>query len=104
MLSIVTLVSGIFLLKFQIMKITAFKTNKPRQFNYRPLFYDKKKDEMEQRLKELNAEVSASSEELRGKIRDTWRKKDNRTRSLSKRTLYIYLAGVIFIIYFVFFR
>ena len=33
-----------------------FKTYKPRQFNYTPLYYDKRKDELEQRIRKIERE------------------------------------------------
>lgn len=86
------------------MKIVAFKVGKPRQFNYKPLYYDKKKEEMEKRLKKYSEPEQFESNSLRSKIRDSWRLKDTRNHQLSKRTLIIYLAGAILLIYFIFFR
>lgn len=85
------------------MKIVGFKTPKPKQFNYKPLFYDKRKEEMEERLKALSDPGQTEAEKLRHKIRNTWQVKDTRNKMLSKRTMYIYLLGVILIIYLVFF-
>ena len=86
------------------MKIVAFKVGKPKQFNYRPLYYDKKKEEMRERLKKYTEPEQIEADRLRSKIRDTWRIKEKKNYKLSKRTLYIYLIGVIVLIYFIFFR
>ncbi len=86
------------------MKIVAFKVGKPKQFNYRPLYYDKKKEEMRERLKKYAEPEQIEADRLRSKIRDTWRIKEKKNYKLSKRTLYIYLIGVIVLIYFIFFR
>jgi len=86
------------------MKIVAFKTRKPKQFNYKPLFYDKKKEEMEERLKKYAEPEQQLSERMRMRIKETWRIRDTKNNLISKRTLYLYLIGVILIIYFIFFR
>ncbi|NTW23698.1 MAG: hypothetical protein HGA37_03270 [Lentimicrobium sp.] len=86
------------------MKIVAFKTRKPKQFNYKPLFYDKKKEEMEERLKKYSEPEQQLSERMRMRMKETWRVRDSKNNLLSKRTLYLYLIGVILIIYLIFFR
>ena len=41
---------------------TAFKTRKPREFDYRPRFYDPEQEAREERKKELRAERELASE------------------------------------------
>lgn len=42
------------------MKIPGFfKTYRPRQFNYSPLYYDKRKDELEERIRKIETEYGA---------------------------------------------
>ncbi|MHC1774058.1 MAG: hypothetical protein AB9834_01475 [Lentimicrobium sp.] len=86
------------------MKIVAFKTRKPRQFNYKPLFYDKQKEEMEERLRKYSEPEQPDVNRLRSKIRQTWRVKEKKNFRLSRMTMYVYLAGAILLIYFIFFR
>ena len=86
------------------MKIVAFKTGKPKSFNYRPLFYDKKKEEMEERLKRYTKPEEVESERLKLKIRESWRRRDNSNRQTSQRTFYIYIIAAILLLYFIFFR
>lgn len=50
------------------MKISFFNLSKPRQFNYKPFFYDAQKDELEQRIK-AHKFTEEQSEEERIKIR-----------------------------------
>ena len=42
---------------------TAFKTRKPREFDYRPRFYDPEQEAREERKKELRAEKELLSED-----------------------------------------
>lgn len=86
------------------MKIVAFKTRKPKQFNYKPLYYDKKKEEMEERLKKYSNPEQQITERMRARIKETWRVKEGRNNLTSKRTLYIYVIASLIIIYFIFFR
>ncbi|MFH1119736.1 MAG: hypothetical protein V1775_07920 [Bacteroidota bacterium] len=86
------------------MKIVAFKTRKPRHFNYKPLYYDRKKEEMEERLKKYSNPEQEITERLRARIKETWRVKEGRNNLISKRTLIIYLVASVVIIYFIFFR
>jgi hypothetical protein len=86
------------------MKIVAFKIRKAKKFNYKPLYYDQQKEEMEERLKKYTDPEEKESERLRSRIRETWRVRESKNHTLSKRTLYIYLIGAVVIIYFVFFR
>ncbi|MBK6963753.1 MAG: hypothetical protein IPH20_07315 [Bacteroidales bacterium] len=86
------------------MKIVAFKTSKPKQFNYKPLYYDQQKEEMEERLKKYSEPEQSDINRFRSKIRETWRVKEKKNFKLSKMTLYVYLIGSILLIYFIFFR
>jgi hypothetical protein len=86
------------------MKIVAFRVGKPKQFNYKPLFYDKEKEEMQERLRKLTETADSEESNLRSKIRENWRIREKRNNMLSKRTLYMYLIGVILLLYFIFLR
>lgn len=86
------------------MKIVAFRVGKPKQFNYKPLFYDKEKEEMQERLRKLTETADSEESNLRSKIRENWRIREQRNNKLSKRTLYMYLIGVILLLYFIFLR
>lgn len=86
------------------MKIVAFKINKPKPFNYKPLYYDQKKEEMQERLKKYTDPGEQNAERLRMRLRESWKVKEARTQALSKRTLIIYLIGVAVILYYIFMR
>ncbi|MBK9359018.1 MAG: hypothetical protein IPN08_16840 [Bacteroidales bacterium] len=86
------------------MKIVAFNTRKPKPFNYKPLYYDKKKEEMEERMKKYTNPEEQITDRMRSRIRETWRVREKRNNVISKRTLYIYLIAAMVILYFIFFR
>lgn len=91
------------------MKIVAFKTGKPKSFNYKPLYYNKEKEEMEERLRLLNREVGpneVNEEKLRSRIRNSWGKREVKTKSksLTSKALYIYIIIVLVLLYYIFLR
>lgn len=88
------------------MAITFFKTPKNKQFNYRPLFYDPKKEEREKRLKTAyEAGKDDYEQALRDRIQMRWKRTAGiRDRQASNRRLIIILAVVFLLVYYVFFR
>ena len=87
------------------MKIVAFKTGKAKQFNYRPVYYNKEKDEMEERLKLLTKEPGADEveiEKFRAKIKNAWGGREVKAKTTSNKTIYIYVIAVLAILYYVF--
>lgn len=56
------------LLFVKIMSVLFPKVNKPREWDYRPIYYDPKKDEMEQKLRELQNRRAAEQAEKGEKI------------------------------------
>lgn len=87
------------------MKIVFFKRPKPKQFDYRPLYYDKEKEEREQRKKELGITDSDDHmEQFRSQIHRKWRyERDARKKRTSDMRTVIYLIIVAFFIYLIFF-
>ncbi|PKP50406.1 MAG: hypothetical protein CVT94_02050 [Bacteroidetes bacterium HGW-Bacteroidetes-11] len=86
------------------MKIVAFKTGKPKSFNYRPVYYDKKKDEMEERLKRYKEPKEAEEDRLRTRIKESWHQREVKTKKLSTKTFYIYIIVALALIYYIFLR
>ena len=91
-----------------IMKIVAFKTAKARQYNYRPVYYNKEQDEINERIKLLTEKSNPDVlevEKFRSKIRDSWgRKHESKAKQVPNKTFYIYIIAVLALIYFIFFR
>ena len=86
------------------MKLVFFHIPKPKQFDYKPLYYDKEKDEREQRKKELGISNSNDKTTLfRGDLQRRW-KKDRATqkRRQSKMRFLIYLI-ILFLTVYLFF-
>jgi hypothetical protein len=91
------------------MKIVFFRRPKPRQFDYKPIYWDEEKEEMERLKKRIDrAGKEKSGQEIRDDLRfeidRNWRR--NRAGSSQKVNLLrflIYLAFALFMIYFIFF-
>ncbi|MDX9940912.1 MAG: hypothetical protein RBS53_01690 [Bacteroidales bacterium] len=88
------------------MAITFFKTPKNKQFNYRPLYYDPRKEEREKRLKTAYEAGGDNYEQaLRDRIQMRWKRSaGTRDRQASNRRLIFILAVVFVIVYYFFFR
>ena len=91
------------------MKIVAFRTGKPKSFNYRPVYYNKEKEEMEERIKQLTREPDPDEiheEKLRSRIRNSWGKREvkSKSKSLTSKALYIYIIVVLALLYYIFLR
>jgi len=88
-----------------IMKLTFFHRPKSKQFDYKPLYYDKEKDEREQRKKELGIIGSNDKTTLfRGDLQRRWKKdRANQKSQQSKIRFLIYLLLIIFTVYIFFF-
>jgi len=89
------------------MKISFFKTGKPKDFSYRPLFYSERKEELEKIKRSVEAESgSDSTERMRVQLERSWRDRRDRRRQSGPRSnlrLLIYLAILALLIYFMFF-
>ena len=91
------------------MKIVFFRRPKPRQFDYKPIYWDEEKEEMERLKKRIEAAGKEKSQQeirddLRFEINRNWRR--NRPGSSQRVNLVrfmVYLAFALFMIYFIFF-
>lgn len=87
------------------MALTFFKTPKNKKFNYRPVYYDQKKEERDQRLKTALEEESGDYEAaLRERMRMRWKRSAGvRERKTSNQRLVIILVVIFLLFYLVFF-
>lgn len=80
------------------MRFVWFRTPKPKQFNYKPRYYDEEKERLEQRKAELGLSTDLSHHEgLRLQMRKRWHKgsSDTGATSLSKIIYFLFYAFVI---------
>ncbi|MFO8087740.1 MAG: hypothetical protein R6T91_08060 [Bacteroidales bacterium] len=88
------------------MKITGFKRPNPKQFEYKPLYYDPRKEELEQVIEQYeNPEEARKVEKIRERIEKRWdihrnHKGKNKTSNI---TLLLYLLVIFAIVYVLFF-
>ncbi|HLN53512.1 MAG TPA: hypothetical protein VK212_07365 [Lentimicrobium sp.] len=88
------------------MKFVGFSVRKPKPFNYKPRYYDEKKERIEELKKKYNGEKEEGgvSPDFKEKLRASWHIKEKRIGTVSKGTMLIYLVIVVLFIYFIFFR
>ncbi|MDD5508669.1 MAG: hypothetical protein PHD25_10165 [Bacteroidales bacterium] len=83
-----------------------FHTPKPKQFEFKPRYYDPKKEELEQRKRELGLSDSSDPElRLRSQMQQRWRseRKEARKKSGTQR-LIIFILLALVLIYLLFLR
>lgn len=86
------------------MEITFFKTKKPRQFDYKPRYYDEEKERKENRRREMEQSGKGDTSFMRSEIDRRWRKIDRKNKNKAKGVyLLLYLAILAGLVYFVFF-
>lgn len=81
-----------------------FKTAKPKQFEYRPRYYDQKKEELENRKKELYKTGEGDTAFFRSEIKRRWRFMDRKVKKRPKQlNTLLYLLILAILIYLIFF-
>ncbi|MBU2651205.1 MAG: hypothetical protein KKA81_09750 [Bacteroidetes bacterium] len=92
------------------MKITFFRRIKPRQFDYKPIYWDPEKEEDEerkQRIRRASGEGGSTEDlksDLRYNIDRQWRRgKHQEKKGVDSIRFIIYLFFAFFIIYMIFF-
>ncbi len=84
------------------MRLIFVKTNKNKKFEYKPRFYDPKKEEMERLMQEGQ---SKSEDALRDKLKEGWnRRSKDPLRKKSKRiSIMVYLLLIAVLLFIIFF-
>ncbi|MCF8365363.1 MAG: hypothetical protein K9H16_06255 [Bacteroidales bacterium] len=86
------------------MQIVFFKRPQPRQFDFKPRYYDEEKERKEERRKAIEDGSVVGSKTLKRDIDRRWRRIDRQNRNKAKSiNLLIYLIVVALLVYFVFF-
>ncbi len=88
------------------MALTFFKIPRNKQFNYKPVYWDKEKEEREKRRKSALEDTSKEySEALRERLEMRWRRNSG---AREKKSSNMRLVGIIFVLalisYYLFFR
>lgn len=86
------------------MQIVFFRRPKPRQFEYKPRYYDEEKERQEERRRELEKAGSGDTSYIRSQIERRWHRIDRANRSKAKGVnVLVYLVIVALLVYFIFF-
>lgn len=88
------------------MALTFFKTPKNKKYNYKPVYWNKEKEERDKRMKSAFEDTSKDySEALRERMELRWRRNSgNRARRDSKLRFFGVLAAIFFLFYYIFMR
>ena len=89
------------------MKIVFFKTPKPKQFNYKPIYYDAEREALEERKRQLGiGTVDGKNPDLKTMLARNWRRRgrDTERKKSSRMSLLIFLIISLFLIYVFFFN
>ncbi len=87
------------------MKTSMFHRPKPRQFNYKPVYYNPKEDEMEAKRKAMGLSENMNSEErIRARLRYQWEKKREKAkvRRQQNTRIILYIAVIAALIYMIY--
>ncbi len=87
------------------MALTFFKIPRNKKFNYRPVYYDQKKEEREKRQKAALEENSGDYEKaLRDRLQMRWKRTSGvRSRRASNQRLLIIFVVMFLLLYLIFF-
>jgi len=87
------------------MKLVFFNRPKNKRFDYKPLYYNKEKDEREQRARELGLETGKKGHNsfFKGELQREWRaNKTPRSKNKTTRSI-LYLILLLVAVYYIFF-
>jgi len=86
------------------MQIVFFKTPKPKQFEYKPRYYDEEAERKEKRRKEIEDAGKGDTSFMKSEIDRRWRRIDKKNRGKARGiNLLIYLVIIALLVYFMFF-
>ncbi len=88
--------------------ISMFKTPRPKQFNYTPIFYDAQKEAFKEREQQIKQELGLADEtvphisNIKGKFRSQM-KRNKEVKSKLNVRLYVIIAILVVVAYFLFY-
>jgi len=86
------------------MKIVFFRTPKPRQFEYKPRYYDEEEERLQKRRQEMEKSGHGDTSFIKSEIDRRWRRIDRKNRNKARGiNLLIYLIIIALLVYFLFF-
>lgn len=87
------------------MKIVFFSRPKNKKFDYKPLYYNKEKDERDQRARELGLDMSKKEHKsfFKGELQREWRSNKIPQEQNKKIRSILYLVLLLVAVYYIFF-
>jgi adenine-specific DNA methylase len=86
------------------MQIVFFRRPKPKQFEYKPRYYDEEEERLRKRREEMEKSGHGDTSFMQSEIDRRWRRLDKKNRSKSRGlTLLVYLVIAALLVYFIFF-
>ena len=89
------------------MALTFFKTPRNKKYNYRPVYYDKKKEESKERLESTIKDKDDGDYEsaLRAKMQNRWKRTAGaKEKKTSNTRLVVIILAITLLLYWIFFR
>ena len=86
-----------------------FRTPKPKPFNYIPRYYDEQKEDLEERIRNIEVEMGVNKGEAyrprirKGQMSNYYRRKQKRVQKQSNIRLVVIILILLLISYFLFF-
>lgn len=88
------------------MRLSFFKLQKAKPFEYKPLYYDPKKDPENEEYKKKTVDQSDYRTRMKAEMNDKWAIGRNRAKQplgfINRRNLLIYLIIALMLLYFIF--
>jgi len=86
------------------MQIVFFKTPKPKQFDFKPRYYNEEEERKEKRRKEMEQSGTGDTSFMKGEMNRRWRRADKKNHDRARGiNLLVYIAIIGLLVYFVFF-
>lgn len=88
-----------------------FRFKKPNRFDYQPIYYDERKEKMEERYERISEELAIEKKEGRTTItkvqlREEWGRVSRNGKQTNKMAfiIYIYIIVLLGLVYYIFFK
>lgn len=83
-----------------------FRQKKPRQFGFKPVYYNEEKEQREKRERRIQAEIEneRSENEFRGVLREKWRKNQKQLEAKRSNTRILVIAALLALICYLMLR
>ncbi len=87
-----------------------FRIGEPKRFNYQPRYYDEQKEDLQQRIRQIEQEMGVDHGEAyvprirKGQMGDLFRRRRKKLQKQSNIRLFVIILILLFISWWLFFR